>query len=668
MTIQSQPPAVRPGRLVTVAYLKAQLDAGGDHLGIFMPLILDVLHKTGTDSFTTSEVQELLVLHHDVVMPQQTVATLLGRATKKKYIIRAQGRYVRNPNQPLPSSEVSAAKQSIEHLQERLGTELQAYAAERGLSIPSVDNALELLLDFLEDAQVGMLLGTELARARTELGRKERATVAAFVDQALRSDASTTNALQSMLEGLVLYHAAFLSQPGLTARQFKDLSVLFDSTLVRQLLGYEGVAARVLMGETVSLLQAGGVRCLVLDKTVFEIKRILEMYERKFGTAEGRRSLRGYGMARHFLTQGYEPSDIREMSALLERDIVSAGLTVLSTPRRDHNTTAAEKLLSARLADPIKRDETEPRVVHDVDCVAAALTLRRGHRSGSIEDARAVFATASPLVIHNTRLWWVEDEHEDSIEPVVHIRALANVAWLKKPSMAGNFKLAELTALCAAALRPSQATWDRFLRHLDALQKSDRIDSDDTAAILISSMSDRLLRDAEVEAGDPNDIDAVTFNEVVRRVQESYVADEREKLEAVTRGYEGRVATLEARARKAEASAEGAFHSSAERARQYALAIDGRARRWTRAIAATLQWLAVAIIVVGGAVPVFSQRLPVGGWGLLAYVAVLAFIMLEVVGALSHLSQMRRKTEARLYRTLRSWLRGPTGEPSLPAG
>ena len=82
----AEAPNVHPGGLVTVAFLKAQLDGGSDNLGIFMPLVLDVLARLPAQSFTTGDIQEALAASHGVAMPQQIVATLLKRATAKKYL------------------------------------------------------------------------------------------------------------------------------------------------------------------------------------------------------------------------------------------------------------------------------------------------------------------------------------------------------------------------------------------------------------------------------------------------------------------------------------------------------------------------------------------------------------------------------------------------------
>lgn len=43
MNKQKDKPTVGTRGLVTLAYLKARMDQGEDHLGIFMPLVVDVL-------------------------------------------------------------------------------------------------------------------------------------------------------------------------------------------------------------------------------------------------------------------------------------------------------------------------------------------------------------------------------------------------------------------------------------------------------------------------------------------------------------------------------------------------------------------------------------------------------------------------------------------------
>ena len=197
-----------------------------------------------------------------------------------------------------------------------------------------------------------------------------------------------------------------------------------------------------------------------------------------------------------------------------------------------------------RLADRSTGDEREPRVVHDVDCVAAILTLRKGHRSQNLDDAHAVFVSDSALVIRSVGHWWRHDEHESSIEPVVHVRALSNFAWLKRPSAGSELKVRELLALCGAALRPAPRTWDRFIQHLNTLHTSRKLTSEEVTAIIASSTSDELLRDAELEATDSRDVDAETLDEVVERVKSGYAVDAEERVRDITEHYEQRLTEI----------------------------------------------------------------------------------------------------------------------------
>lgn len=666
----AESPNVRPGGLVTVAFLKARLDEGSDHLGIFMPLVLDVIARLPDQSFTTGDIQEALAADHEVAMPQQTVATLLKRAVGKKYLLRESGRYRRSVTRKLPPSNVAVEKEQIEEDQRRLGEALRSHAERRRLKIESTDAALDMLLRFLEAEQVALLLGNPPERAdAADASQQERGIVAEFVQDIVRDDPALLGVLRRMLEGLVLYHAAFLPDLNAATRRFTNLRVVFDSSLVRQALGYEGTAMRTLMRETLDVLKASGVQCLVFDKTVHEIQGILAMYEARLATAQGRGSLRPVPMTRYFLTQHYSPSDVREMSALLEREVVAAGFQIQRAPSRVRDYTAGERALAARLADRGTKDETEPRVVHDVDCVAGVLTLRKGHRSASLEDARVVFATEAPLVIRNSRLWWKEDEHETGIEPVVHVRALTNLAWLKRPSLGSDFKVRELVALCTAALRPKQSTWARFLRHLTSLQQSQKITSDEVAAILVSAMSDQLLRDAQLEEDDPSDIDAVTLDEIVDRVTAAYGADAKERVQAVRDDYEAKLAQAEARERAAVERAKAAEHAAAEELRRRSMANEGRAHTWARRITRTVQGTVILLIMTGALALIIGHPVQSGWVGVGIGLAVVVFIVLELVGILKHVSEWGASMEARLTKRFRErFSRGLEVSPENSAG
>jgi len=652
-------PKVQPGGLVTIAYLKARLDEGNDHLGIFLPLLIDVLPGLSNRHFTAADVQEALATAHGVAMPQETVTTLLKRATRQHVLVRDAGRFHVNPKNDLPRSAVAGEKEQLKQGQLRLGEALMSHAGRREMRLASPQEALDLLLRFLEEEQIALLLGSPPNGSETPtVSRRECAIISEFLHDAVPTDTALTSVLSGLLEGLVLYHAAFLPDLASVDRNFQDLCVVFDSMLVRQALGYEGESPRILQRETIDLLKGSDVRCLVFDKTVYEIQRILMMYEAKLATSAGRRSLYAVPMARHFLTQHYSPSDVQEMSALLEKEIGAAGFRIVPTPARVDKYTSGEATLAERLTDLRTHDATEPRVTHDVDCVAGVLTLRGGRRSRNVEETRAVFATTATMVIRNTRLWWEEDERETGVPPVVHIRSLANLAWLKKPATSANFQLCELVALCAAGMRPSQKTWWRFLDHLDSLQSSQRLSADDVTAIIVSAMSDRCLREVERDEDDPDDLDAGTLDEVVERVKSQYGAEAEAHIREVSDEYERRIAETADAASAEGSESKNVAEGIAETLRRRDLAIEGRAGTWARRTIGTAYWCVVALVIVGATAAALSYTF-CGGWlGALVGFAVLVLAVLELIGVLSHLKNLRSSLELNLRKRLREWLAG----------
>ena len=639
---------VRFSGLATIAFLKAQIDAGSDNLGMFMPLVIDVVQKLDGRFFIPGAVKDALKTTHGIVIPLNTVTTLLRRGVSQNHFERAPGSsggYKKRDSVPLPATSVASEKASIEAEQSRLAAHLQAHAAKRDVALPSTEVALDKLIEFIEREHVDLLLHQTAPNGRsTSADNHLDGVMAEFITGVVASDPALSSAMNRILEGLVLYHAAFNPSTNPASRAFKDLTVVFDSSLVLQALGYEGAASQQLMRETIDILKSAKAECIVFDKTTDEIHRILSMYRTKLASSGGRASLHPSPMARHLLTHKTSPGDVAQMAAQLEANIKSAGLRLQRLPTRDPKYTADEAKLSRRLVNQQNQDEQEPRVLHDVDCVAGVLVLRKGHRSTLIDEVRAVFATTSRLVIENTLAWWNADERESCIEPVVHVRALANIAWLKRPKLSSDFKLRELVALCAASMRPGQVTWDRFLRHLKALQEDKRLTSDEAAALVASAMSDKLLREAELKLDDQ--VDAATLDEVVERVMDSFHDEWKKEREQLSAEHAREREKLEEEARDARERAEAAEKLAEDFQRKNESRVEAQIRflaRWTRFIVC---WPLFVIAPAGGILLVYLHYLSEGSRDLWLLALLACFVVLEVVGLLLHLLHFGGKVEA----------------------
>jgi len=647
-----QKPQFQAGAIVTIAFLKAQLDSENDHLGIFMPLVLDAAKTFSFQSFTAADIQEKITTIHGIVIPEHTIITLLKRGINIDYFVRDIGRYKLGKSYKF-KIDITSEMHRIKEGQLRLADAFMSHCARRHLVISSQESALELLLKFIEEEQIAILLGDSTAsHVPEETTIQQRAIVAEFLSNIIRNDDAYSSTLDDILAGLVLYRAAFLPDLGVKTRKFNNLKVIFDSNLIRQAIGYEGTASRTLLRETIDLLKETGIQCIVLDKSIQEIRRILNMYEDRLATSEGRLSLRPTPMTRYVLTSRLSPSDIREMKALLEEEIKSAGFQIIPVPRRISDFTSSEQALAKRLADHVTKDELEPRVLHDIDCIASVLIFRLGKSSFDIENAGAVFATSSHKVIQSIRVWWLNDERGSGFEPIVNIRALTNLAWLKQPKIRKEFKKIELLTLCTAALRPTQEVWKKFIRHLANLEKKKQITSDETAAIVISSMSDQLLH--EVEIGDSNDIDAHSLDEVVDRVKESYGY----KVDEVTKIYENKIKEFNDQLISANAHKDQIEQSAAEKSRRLELHLDGRARKIAHYTSWPLYWGISSMIIAGAFVVIFAHPVHVGLFGKLLAFCTILFVLMELIGLLHHGRQIFITLEQKLTNKLRIWLGG----------
>ena len=305
-----------------------------------------------------------------------------------------------------------------------------------------------------------------------------------FVKEVVPSNNRLTAILQQMLEGFILQNALLLKDIGSISRKFKDLCVFLDTRLVLQALGYQGEPSRVATTQMIAMLKRTGARVAVFEATIKEIKSVLYFHQHRLGTSQGRDSLSPTPLTRFFLINRYTPADVAQIIALLNQSILQAGLSIRPVPARISRYTLDEQDLARRLA---KTDtpEGEPRVWHDVDCVAAVLTLRGSTFPQDINSAKAILVTATGLVIKNVTEWFsrqLAGEHlkgksESLIPPIVHHIALSNAAWLRFPASGQKLKLHELIALCSAALQPTRRTWGQFKRHLRNLQDSGVVSS-----------------------------------------------------------------------------------------------------------------------------------------------------------------------------------------------
>lgn len=638
--------------LATLAFLKTRFDQGHDHLGLFEPFVQSVVATHPDDGFGATGIRDVLNSTHGLSLPVETVTTILGRLVRRGELRVHGGRYFKLKHVS-SADDLEEKRRILESEQERLAQAFIAFALENGVTLSSAEDALALILAFINDHNVALLLEeplSELDPAQRVLGRRQTKLVARFVSERCFADPELRPPLEHLLEGMILQNAILLKDIRSASEGFQELHVYLDTPVLMAAVGLVGTAAEVATKDSLHLLRQAGAVTYAFDRTVDEIRGILLGYESRLATPQGQLRLRPSELTHHLISSRATPSDVRTFVGLLEKRLTDIGIVVRPIPPRDRRYTLDEAALAESLKGPTGEVD-EPRVRHDVDCIAGILTIRGARYSTTIERAKAVFSTTSGSVVR-TVLPWFREQGVRGCFPIIHHHALTNIAWLKKPAAAKSLKLNELVALCGAALRPSARTWDRFLSNLRKLRDDGAISDEEAVAVLASQFTEPLLASLD----DDTEPEADSIGDVIERVIEQYRCEASSEASVV-------VAQISAERDVAQVAAGAAL---AQRDRIYAR-VELKARAVGRAVGMAVKWVLNPLVALGilSSLPWLMLDLP-GVLDIFAKAAVAVLALLTFLGLQSGLNVLGASRYAQLIteKAVRSVLVGADSDTS----
>ncbi len=610
--------------LATVAMLKANFDAGRDHIAMFGPFVIDAVASINRSDMAAEEVCQAMRQRHQLSIPLNTMKTLLGRMVKDGYLTREGGRYFRSEKQ-INGDDVPRERAEIEERQRVLAAEFRSSRHAEELGLRDDEEALAAILRFLERYHVDLALSDGVALSKTEgsdeIDSGAEVATALFLRDVITTEEESSQILGEMLEGWVLQSTLLLKDVSATTRKFKNLRVAFDSRLLFSALGLQGDDLERSTLELIGLLGDTGAVLEVFEPTIGEMRRILAVYEEKIGTTKGRLELHPTDLTRHLLNKRYQPSDVRQIAGLLEARIRKIGFNLRELPDRVAEYTLDEADLSRRLADDDGKEKSA-RVVHDVDCIAAIMTQRKGRTSDSLDNAGAVFVSDSRITVQTGRSWYA-GQGGRGCAPILHVLTLSNFAWLKRPASASKLKVHELMALCSAALRPTPEAWRHFIDHLRRLETEGELNDEEITAIVASELTENLLAERGIDA----ESDAASLTEVVERVKSGYEEDR-------------------AAAKNETQEIRDHVHHGAEQ------------------VARITTWIVVLILggcfLIGTAIGILGDRVSALVIAL-TVVPLAAFSLLSLWNGWS-LREWRSRAEVRLTRRLDEWITGRSSE------
>lgn len=458
-------------RLHTYALIKALFDQSKDYFDALCPLVLGVLEEQAFSDLTT--IQERLKAKHGIDVPLYVIKTACGRAKIRGFAEQENNarsfKIVQAGRDYLNTLEPAA---DVQRRTNAFLTSLIAFFGSKGTTLTQQE-AQKIVEAFIQDNLDGVIdfinpkLSTE-ARDNT-LDRKDGALIVEFVQEIQHSKPEEYREFTELVLGSILASllaaesSATIVEAG--ERKIKRAEIFFDTNIMFSLIGYHGDESNTAAKELFELLKSFNFPLKVFDFTVDEMCRVVNGYisnRHRFP-----RELPVDHIYSVLRKMNWGASDVSDFIGNVEDKIEALGIEIQTTDVNlaDYHSPNNEALRS-RIAATKPNDNRGLSTSHDLAAVDKIRDLRK-RSVRRIEDADAFFLT-SDFGLQRVILFGLGHQDSGTLSEVVLDRVLANILWLKNPSL--NLPLTTIIATHSRDLLIDRRIWDKFYSVLAKLR------------------------------------------------------------------------------------------------------------------------------------------------------------------------------------------------------
>ena len=463
--------------LTSLAILKVNWDRlGKDYVENFVPFVVECARSSSEEAISLPDMQQMVGDKFKLNFPQQMLKMIIARATKRGYFKRDSG-VVYKVQEKCDTLDFRSTKDAIEATYHRVIDSLREYANKSyGRSLSS-DDAEDAISAFLADSSLSLLFYIAEGKQNDSPSSSTHFLVASFVKQAQDSGLTLLDDLESLAQGNLIANAMYLPDPGSIKKRFRNTSVYFDTSFIMFAAGFAGPDRAAPCLELLKLLSRYGAHFRCFEGTRNELQGILDACASRLQKNQLRDA---YGPTiEYFVETGKSASDLELMSARLPAKLNALGIKVVALPSFDDTEYQVDE---SGFEDHLKQNigYLNPNArVHDVDCISAIARGRRGRESRNVEECGALFVTMNTTLARATRQFFQEQATSNAVALAVTDYALANLLWLKDPTIAPALPHKQLIAEAYAAMQPPTNLWKAYLTEIASLEDSGEVTTDD---------------------------------------------------------------------------------------------------------------------------------------------------------------------------------------------
>lgn len=502
--------------LVSLAMVRVNYDAGRSYLDCFMPFVASAVCHMEASTFTLQEAQRAVLDRYALDVPQGVVKHALKAPGLSKTVSLSHGRYHFDAA-CAADYDLDRERQRALQEQSALVQDLRTFARLHHDRRLSEEEAWQRLESYVADWSLAVARAMQpAANMKYSLSKAsgDDYIVTAFVADLIRGNPTGFGYLETAVRGSMVASALYHPDVQSLAQRLDRVTVYLDGPLLVDALGYAPEESESAVREMLELLYGLGARLACFDRTVDEVRGVLN--SAKASLSASRTAAPRSGSAyEHFLRAGYRPSDVELALSRLEANIDALSVHIRPYPPRDEETQIDEAALEEAILSTV-RYSRENAVKHDLNALAAMDRLRGGQHGAKLERCRAVFATKNTSLVRAGRAFFV-GQGGTGCPPAVSHYDLAVLAWLKNPAKAPDLPRRQIIADCVAALRPSDRDWTRFLEEAGRLEAEGSIGSEDLAILRFDPDAERVFM--SVTMGGASEIGETTVYDVLQEAK-----------------------------------------------------------------------------------------------------------------------------------------------------
>lgn len=305
-----------------------------------------------------------------------------------------------------------------------------------------------------------------------------------------------------------------------------------DTPLLIRALGYASPELEAPAVELMSLLVASQARLPSFESTLSELRGVIQAAASGQGRAGG---FANGEVAREFHHWGIKRADADILAGQLPSALGDLHVRIVPAPPHAAEWMVDEPSFQEILGSRVKYRH-EATMLRDLEAVPAVHRLRQGQRPPVLEDSSAILVTTNTSLVRASREFFRLEEDGHSWPHAMLDTDLATRMWLKTPLRAPDLPRKRTMADCYAALRPSEALWNRWLNEIDRTAKRDDFSDSQLDIMRFSPDAQRALMD--MTFGSESALDDNTVEQVLATAEAAITApvqaelDERPRISA----------------------------------------------------------------------------------------------------------------------------------------